>query len=219
VQSGRESFKIPLWAEAMMPAKTPTALKSKVRHSPMEHPGSQYPQETAVLQAIAENCGLTEKIKWGKPCFMHGSSNIVLIQRFNDYIALMFFKGALLKDPEKLLHRIGKHMQAPRQLRFTTAAEIKRRKPTIEAYIREAIAVEESGARVPRRAVTELAIPEELQTKLNSNRKLKEAFFALTPGRQKHYIFEIAAAKQSSTRASRVEKYTPQILAGKGLRD
>lgn len=202
-----------------MPAKTPAVVKSKVRHSPMEHPGFQYPEETAVLQAIAESCGLTEKIKWGKPCFLHGSSNIVLIQRFNDYIALMFFKGALLSDPEKLLHRIGEHMLVPRQLRFTTAAEITRLKKTIKAYIREAIVVEESGAKVPRRAVTELAIPDELQAKLNSNRKLKEAFSALTPGRQKHYIFEIASAKQSSTRAARVEKYIPQILAGKGLRD
>lgn len=200
-----------------MPAST--APTPKVRHSPMEHPRHQYPQETAALREIAAACGLTEKIKWGKPCFVHGKSNIVLIQRFNEYIALMFFQGALLSDPERLLHRIGEHMQAPRQLRFTSAGQIEELRPRIEAYIREAIALEKSGAKVPRKAVAELPMPTELRAKLDTDPKLKKAFAALTPGRQKGYLFEIAGAKQSTTRAARVEKYVPQILAGKGLRD
>jgi uncharacterized protein YdeI (YjbR/CyaY-like superfamily) len=202
-----------------MPTKTATKSTPKTRHSPMEHPRHQYPQETEALQKIAQSCGLTEKIKWGKPCYTLEGKNIVLIQRFNDYIALMFFKGALLKDPEKLLSRIGEHMQAPRQLRFSTVAEVTLRKPTIKAYIEEAIDLEKSGAKIQLKKPTDLKIPDELQTKLNTQPALKKAFAALTPGRQKGYIFQIAAAKLSATRASRVEKYTPQILAGKGLND
>lgn len=202
-----------------MPAKIATRITPKVHHSPMEHPRHQYPQETEALQTIAQSCGLTEKIKWGKPCYTLEDKNIVLIQRFNKYIALMFFKGALLKDPHKLLSRIGEHMQAPRHLRFSNVAEVIRFKHIIKAYIEEAIGLEESGAKVPLKRVTDYKIPDELQTKLNANPSLKKAFAALTPGRQKGYIFQIAAAKQSTTRTSRVEKYTPQILAGKGLND
>jgi len=185
----------------------------------MEHPHHQYPLETEALQQIAQSCGLTEEIKWGKPCYTLGGKNIVLIQRFNDYIALMFFKGALMKDPEKLLFRIGEHMQVPRQLRFANLAEVARLKPTIKAYIHEAIDLERAGAKVQLKRVADYKIPEELQTKLNADPALKRAFAALTPGRQKAYIFQIGAAKQSTTRASRVEKFTPQILAGKGLND
>lgn len=185
----------------------------------MEHPRHQYPQETAALQEIAASCGLVEKIKWGKPCFTLGNKNIVLIQRFNEYIALMFFKGALLNDPKKLLSRIGEHMQAPRQLRFTSVAEVMRLSSTIKAFIKEAIELEKSGARVELRKVAELAVPEELQAKLDKDPALKKAFAALTPGRQKGYIYQIAGAKQAATRASRVEKFIPRILAGKGLLD
>jgi uncharacterized protein YdeI (YjbR/CyaY-like superfamily) len=202
-----------------MPTKTATKLTPKIRHSPMEHPRHQYPQETKALQEIAQSCGLNEEIKWGKPCYTLEGKNIVLIQRFNEYIALAFFKGALLKDTEKLLSRVGEHMQAPRQLRFRTVSEITRLKPTIRAYIEEAIDLEKSGAKVAIKSAAAYKIPAELQTKLNTNPALKKAFAALTPGRQKGYIFQIAAAKQSTTRASRVEKYMPQILAGKGLND
>jgi len=202
-----------------MPKKTLTKAVPKVRHSPMEHPRHQYPEETKALQEIAHTCGLIEEIKWGKPCFTLEGKNIVLIQRFNAYIALMFFKGALLSDPEKLLSRIGKHMQTPRQLRFSNVAEIVSLKSTISAYIEEAMELERSGAKVPVKRAVSQAIPEELQTRLDSDRALKKAFAALTPGRQKGYIYQIAGAKQSSTRASRVEKYIPQILAGKGLND
>jgi uncharacterized protein YdeI (YjbR/CyaY-like superfamily) len=202
-----------------MPKKTASKTVLKVRRSPMEHPRHQYPQETKALQEIAHSCGLLEKTKWGKPCYTFEGKNIVLIQRFNDYIALMFFKGSLLKDPLELLWCIGEHMQAPRQLRFTTVAEVIRLKPTITAYIDEAIDLERSGAKVPLKKAADLEIPEELQTRLNTSPLLKKAFAALTPGRQKGYIFQIAAAKQSSTRESRIDKYTPQILAGKGLND
>jgi len=200
-----------------MPKKTVTKSVPKVRHSPMEHPRHQYPLETSALQEIAHGCGLVEKIKWGKPCYTLEGRNIVLIQRFNAYIALMFFKGALLKDPDKLLCRIGEHMQTPRQLRFTNVAEVIRLKSTIKAYIEEAIDLERSGAKVPPKKAGDLAIPEELQARFSTNPALKKAFAALTPGRQRGYIIQIAAARQSTTRASRVDKYTPQILAGKGL--
>jgi uncharacterized protein YdeI (YjbR/CyaY-like superfamily) len=185
----------------------------------MEHPRHQYPQETKALQEIAQSCGLVEKIKWGKPCYTLEDKNIVLIQRFNNYIALMFFKGALLKDPGKLLFRIGEHMQVPRQLRFTSVAEILKLEPTIKAYIQEAVEVENSGAKVKLKAAADYDIPEELQAKLKADPGLKKAFAALTPGRQKGYIFHIAAAKQPATRTSRVQKCIPLILAGKGMND
>jgi uncharacterized protein YdeI (YjbR/CyaY-like superfamily) len=202
-----------------MSKKTATAAKPKVLHSPMEHPRHQYPQETQALQEIARGCGLIEQIKWGKPCYTSEGKNVVLIQRFNQYIALMFFKGALLKDPEKLLSRIGEHMQAPRQLRFVTVDEVIRLEPVIKEYIEEAIALEKSGAKVKLKHVGDYEIPGELQEKFKTDPLLKKAFAALTPGRQKAYIFQIAGAKQSSTRASRVETYAPRILAGKGLND
>ena len=191
----------------------------KTRHSPMEHPRHQYPQETESLQDIARNCGLVEKIKWGKPCFTLDGKNIVLIQRFNQYIALMFFKGALLKDPDKLLSRIGEHMQAPRQFRFTSVEEVEHHADDIKGFIAQAIELEKSGAKVKLKKPAELKMPEELQAKLDADAPLRKAFAALTPGRQKGYIYQVAAAKQSATRVARVEKFAPLILAGKGLMD
>ena len=185
----------------------------------MEHPRHQYPEEAAALQELARSCGLVEKIKWGKPCFTLGDKNIVLIQRFNNYIALLFFKGALLKDPGKLLFRVGEHMQAPRQLRFTSLADITRLSLPIKAFIKQAIDVEKSGAKVELKKTSELKVPEELQTRLNAEPALNKAFAGLTPGRQRGYIYQIGAAKQSATRASRVDKFIPRILAGKGLSD
>jgi uncharacterized protein YdeI (YjbR/CyaY-like superfamily) len=185
----------------------------------MEHPRHQYPQETAALQELARSCGLVEKIKWGKPCFTLENRNIVLIQRFNNYIALLFFKGALLKDPRNLLSRVGEHMQAPRQLRFSSIDDITRLSSTIKAFIKQAIDLEKSGAKVQLKKVSELETPEELQTRLDADPVLNKAFAGLTPGRQKGYIYQIAAAKQSATRTSRVNKFIPQILAGKGLND
>lgn len=192
---------------------------AKVRRSPMEHPRHQYPQETQALQQIAKTCGLIEKIKWGKPCFTLDDKNIVLIQRFNSYIALMFFKGALLKDPAKLLFRISDSMDVPRQLRFTHVEEIHGLASTIAAYIEDAIELERSGAKPKARPAKQLEIPAELQARLEGDAALNNAFASLTPGRQKAYILQIAAAKQSSTRAARVEKHVAGILAGKGLHD
>lgn len=185
------------------------------RHSPMEHPRHQYPEETAALQELATQCGLTETIKWGKPCFTLGNKNIVLIQRFNDYLALLFFKGALLNDPDKHLFQVGE-MQAPRQLRFTSLADVTRRRTIIKAFIKQAIELEKSGAKVALKKASELTVPEELQVRLDAEPALKKAFAALTPGRQKDYIYHIASAKQSATRAARVEKFIPKILAGQG---
>lgn len=202
-----------------MAKKAAKKIAATVRHSPMEHPRHQYPQETTELQRIARDCGLVEKIKWGKPCFTLGNKNIVLIQRFNLYIALLFFKGGLINDPEGLLARIGGNMQTPRQLRFTSVAEIVRMEPTIRAYIEQAIEVEKSGAKVPRKTVADLDMPGELASAFAANAGLRKAFAALTPGRQKAYIYHIGAAKQTATRAARVSKLTPQILAGKGLMD
>ncbi|HUV97329.1 MAG TPA: YdeI/OmpD-associated family protein [Acidobacteriaceae bacterium] len=202
---------------------TQTSVENKtgrrVRHSPMEHPQHQYPREVAALQDIARSCGLVEKIKWGKPCFMLGNKNIVLIQRFNDYIALLFFRGALLKDPGKLLSRVGEHMQAPRQLRFRSLADVTARSSAARTFIEQAIELEKAGAKVVLKDVSELAVPEELQSRLDAEPALKKAFIGLTPGRQKGYIYQIASAKQAATRASRVAKFVPRILVGKGLND
>ncbi len=202
-----------------MPNKTATKAIPKARHSPMEHPRHQYPEETKVLSDIAQSCGLIEELKWGKPCYTAGGKNIVLIQRFNHYIALMFFKGALLKEPDDILTRISEHMQAPRHLRFVTLAEVERLRPTIKAFIQEAIELERNGAKVPLKKAADIEVPEELQAKLEADASFEKAFTALTPSRQKGYILQISAARQSSTRTSRVEKYTPKILAGKGWND
>jgi len=198
--------------------KTRAMAEVKVRRSPMEHPRHQYPRETAELEEIASACGLTHAIKWGKPCYMMGAKNIVLVQRFNEYVALLFFKGSLLEDPEHMLHKVGE-MDAPRQLRFTSVEEIERQRKTIATFIQQAMALEQTGAKVAKRPVSELEVPAELQVRLDTDVTLKKAFAALTPGRQKGYIFQIAGAKQSATRAARVEKFAPRILAGKGLMD
>lgn len=201
-----------------MPKKVAKEIKPQARHSPMEHPRHQYPRETAELQKIAESCGLLEEIKWGKPCFTFEGKNVVLIQPFKNYIALLFFKGALLKDSEKLLSRVGEQ-EAPRQLRFSSLADVTRLNSSIKAFIERAIVLEKSGTKVKLKRATELSVPEELQRKLDTDPVLNKAFAALTPGRQKGYIYRIAAAKQSATRGSRVDKYAPQILAGKGIND
>jgi uncharacterized protein YdeI (YjbR/CyaY-like superfamily) len=199
--------------------KSAAEAQRPVRHSPMEHPQHQYTQETAALQELARSCGLVEKIKWGKPCFTLENKNIVLIQRFNNYIALLFFKGSLMKDPRKLLFRVGEYMQAPRQLRFGSLADINRQSFIIKAFIEEAIDLEKSGAKVELKKASELKMPEELQTRLDADSALNRAFAGLTLGRQKRYIYQIAAARQSTTRASRVDRFIPRILAGKGLSD
>ena len=176
-------------------------------------------EEIRRLRTIVLDCGLTEDLKWGCPCYTFEKTNIVLIHVFKEYCALLFFKGALLLDPEGILIQQTKNVQVPRQMRFTSGREIARMKPMIKAYIFEAIEVEKSGLKPKLKKTTDYSIPEELQKKLDKTPTLKTAFKALTPGRQRAYLLYFSAPKQSKTRASRVEKSVTQILNGKGLND
>jgi uncharacterized protein YdeI (YjbR/CyaY-like superfamily) len=171
------------------------------------------------LRMIALDCGLTEELKWRAPCYTFQNSNVVIIQGFKGYCALLFFKGALLKDPKGILKAPGEHVQAGRQIRFTNVREIVEMEPTVKAYIYEAIEVEKAGLKVAFKETTEFEIPDELESKFDENPALKAAFDTLTPGRQRAYILYFSAPKQSKTRESRVEKCTQQILDGKGLND
>jgi len=176
-------------------------------------------KEIEHLRSIVLDCGLAEELKWGVPCYEFNDSKIVLIHVFKDYCALLFFKGALLNDPEGILIQQTKNVQAARQLRFTTLREIVKLKPTIKAYIYEAIENDKAGLQVKLKKTTEFAIPDEFQKKLAKLPALKKAFAALTPGRQRAYLLYFAAAKQAKTREARVDKYLKQILDGKGMDD
>jgi uncharacterized protein YdeI (YjbR/CyaY-like superfamily) len=176
-------------------------------------------QELQKLRTILLDCQLTEEVKWRVPCYTFQKSNVVLMHVFKEYCALLFFKGALLKDANGILIQQTKNTQAARQIRFTNVREIVEMKPVLKAYIYKAIEVEKAGLKVNFKKTTEFKIPEELQNKLDEIPALKTAFAALTPGRQRAYILYFSAAKQSKTRESRVEKYMRQILNGKGLDD
>jgi uncharacterized protein YdeI (YjbR/CyaY-like superfamily) len=178
----------------------------------------KWQEEFAKLRMIILDCGLAEELKWGKPCYTFQKSNIVIIQGFKQYFALMFCKGVLLNDPNGLLIKPGENTQAGRQIRFTNVREIVEMEPILKAYIYEAIEVEKAGLQVNFKTNPE-PIPEELQNKLDEIPALKTAFDALTPGRQRAYILYFSAPKQSKTRESRVEKCMQQILNGKGLDD
>jgi len=171
------------------------------------------------LRTIILTCELTEEVKWRWPCYTFQKSNIVLIHGFKEYCALLFFKGALLKDADGILIQQTENVQAARQIRFTNVGEIVVMEPILKAYIQEAIEVEKSGLKVKLKKTAEFIIPEELRKKFDAIPALKTAFAALTPGRQRGYILYFSAAKQSKTRESRVEKCTKQILDGKGLND
>lgn len=171
------------------------------------------------LRKVILDCGLTEELKWGCPCYTFQNKNIVLIHDFKEYCALLFFKGSLLKDSDNILIQQTENVQAGRQIRFTNMQEILKKVSILKAYIFEAIEVEKSGLKVPLKKTSAYTIPEEFQHKLNENKALKTAFKALTPGRQRGYILYFSAPKQSKTRAARIEKYTPTILNGKGLND
>ena len=175
-------------------------------------------KETEALRAIALSCGLAEELKWGKPCYTFRDHNIIIIQGFKEYCALMFCKGSLLKDPQGILQKPGEHTQAGRQIRFTQAQDIAALASVVKAYIQEAIAAEKSGLEVVFKKTPE-PIPHELQQQFKATPALKTAFFALTPGRQRAYLLYFSAAKQSKTRESRIEKCRRQILRGKGLTD
>lgn len=179
----------------------------------------QWQEELKLLRTIALESGLAEELKWGCPCYTQDDKNIVLIHAFKEYCALLFFKGALLKDPKGILIQQTENVQAARQVRFTSVKDVTRLKTTIKAYIRQAIEVEKAGLKVPLKKTAEYKVPEEFEAALRSNPKLKSAFFGLTSGRQRGYILYFSSAKQSKTREARIEKYTPQILSGKGLED
>lgn len=179
----------------------------------------KWQQETEKLRAILLDCGLTEELKWGKPCYVFQKSNIAVIQGFNEYFALLFFKGFLLSDPNGILVKTGENTRVGRQIRFTNVREIAKLSPIVKAYIYEAIEVEKAGLKGTPQKSSELKFPEELQKKLARSPALKAAFNALTPGRQRGYTIYFSAPKQSKTRESRIEKSVPKILKGKGLND
>lgn len=179
----------------------------------------KWQQEQEKLRVIAIGCGLTEELKWGCPCYTVNGNNIVLIHAFKDYCAFLFFKGALLKDPDGILIQQTENVQATRQIRFTSLLQIVEMENTLKAYIREAIEVEKAGLKVELKKTTEFNMPAEFQDKLDAIPALKTAFETLTPGRQRGYLLHFSSAKQSATRQERVEKYIPQILSGKGLDD
>ena len=179
----------------------------------------KWQEELKKLRTIILDCGLTEELKWGVPSYTFEKSNIVLIHVFKEYCAVLFFKGALLKDAKGILVQQTKNVQAARQIRFTDVQQIVEMEAILKAYIDEAIAVEKADLKVDFKKTTEFAMPAEFQVKLDAAPALKTAFDALTPGRQRGYLLHFAAAKQAKTRESRVEKCTPLILNGKGLLD
>jgi len=176
----------------------------------------KWQEEMEKLRRISLACGLTEELKWGKPCYTFQKSNIVIIQGFKEFCALLFCKGALLNDPSGILRKFG--WQAARRIPFTNVREIVEIEPSLKAYIREAIEAEKAGLKVTLKKNPE-PIPEELQNRLDEIPALKAAFDALTPGRQRGYILYFSGAKQSKTRESRIEKCMEQILKEKGLND
>lgn len=179
----------------------------------------KWQEELEQLRTIALDCQVTEELKWGTPCYTHQKKNIVLIHDFKEYCAFLFFKGALLKDTDRILIQQSENVQAARQIRFTNLKEITAQKSILKAYIYEAIEIEKAGLKVELKKTSDFPVSEEFQTKLEEDSKLKKAFEELTPGRQRAYLLHFSQPKQSKTRESRVEKAIPEILDGKGLND
>lgn len=179
----------------------------------------KWQKETEKLRTIVLDCQLSEELKWGTPCYTFQNKNIVLIHDFKEYCALLFFKGALLKDTDHILVQQTANVQSARQIRFTNIQEINELEPVLKAYIYEAVEVEKAGLKFEFKKTEEFAVAEEFQTKLDENPDLKTAFEALTPGRQRAYMLNFSAPKQSKTREARIEKAIPNILNGKGLND
>ena len=180
---------------------------------------NRWQEEIVHLRDFALSCGLREELKWGCPCYTQEGTNVVLIHVFKDYCALLFFKGALLKDPAGILIQQTANVQAARQLRFTGKEEIVKRKKVITAYLKEAMQVEKKGLKVVMKKTREFEMPVEFEQKLKEMPALKTAFKALTPGRQRGYLLFFSSAKQSATRQGRIAKYIPHILKGKGIDD
>jgi len=180
---------------------------------------TKWQEEYGKLRTIALDCGLTEELKWGCPCYTLGDKNIVLIHGFKEYCAYLFFKGALMKDTKHILIQQTPNVQVPRQIRFANLKEITKLAPTLKSYIEEAIALEKAGVKATLKKTSEYNMPEEFKNKLDENAALKKAFYALTPGRQRGYLYNFSQPKLSKTREERVEKYMKQILMGKGIDD
>lgn len=177
----------------------------------------QWPEEVAALRSVLLGCGLTEAIKWNKPCYAHEGRNIAIVQEMKDFLALMFFKGALLDDPDNVLEEQGPNSRSARRVRFTSTDDVARLAGTVTALVEAAIDVEDAGLQVEPAGAPDL--PEELRRRLDEDAALRSAFEALTPGRQREYAIHVSGAKQAATRAARVDKHAARILAGKGLRD
>jgi len=179
----------------------------------------QWQEEFEKLRAIALSTELVEDLKWGCPCYTYDGKNIFLIHGFKEYCALLFFKGALMKDPDNILIQQSKNVQAARQIRFTELSQINDLEEVIRSYMFEAVEIEESGAKVEMKKTKEFEMAEEFQEKLDQDPALQKAFKALTPGRQRAYLLHFSSAKQSKTREARIEKCIPQIMEGIGLND
>lgn len=180
---------------------------------------TKWQKEYERLRTIILDCGLIEELKWGCPCYTFQDANVVLIHGFKEYCALLFFKGALLNDPNGILIQQTKNVQSARQIRFTNVREIVKLEKALKAYVYEAIEVERAGLKVKLKKTSDFKIPGEFQKLLDKKPALKKAFYELTPGRQRAYIFYFSQPKLSRTREARIEKYSKQILAGKGLND
>ena len=179
----------------------------------------KWSDELKKLQKIALSTGLTEELKWGQPCYTLDGKNVFLMHGFKDYFALLFMKGALMKDPNKLLIQQTENVQSGRQIRFTNGGEVTQLAPVLKKYIEEAIALEKSGAKVEMKKTTKFKMPDEFKAALEKKPALKKAFEALTPGRQRGYLLHFSSAKQAKTREDRIAKATPLIMKGKGLDD
>jgi uncharacterized protein YdeI (YjbR/CyaY-like superfamily) len=177
---------------------------------------NKWQQEVELLRMIILDTGLNEVLKWGCPCYTWDKKNIILIHDFKDYCAVLFFKGALLKDPKKVLIQQTKNVQAARQMRFTSVKEITKLEKTLKSYIQEAIAAEKAGLKVALKKTDSFDMPEEFKKKLDKSAALRKAFYALTPGRQRGYLLHFSSAKQAKTREDRVKKLIPNIMKGKG---
>ena len=172
--------------------------------------------EIAAMRRVLAGFAMKEECKWGKPTYTVNGKNVVIMQGFKEYFALGFFQGALLKDPKKVLVQLGQ-IHAARVMKFTSAKEIKAKATIIKAYVREAIAVEDAGLRMTPKKTSDYPVPEELKDRFRKDPRFKRAFEALSPGRQRSYLYHIAAAKQPATRVARIEKVTPAIFEGRGF--
>ena len=180
---------------------------------------TKWQEEYHRLRMIALGCGLTEELKWGCPCYTMDGSNVVLIHGFKEYCALLFMKGALLKDPKGILVQQTANVQAARQIRFSGYDEVTNLEPAVKAYIKEAMQAEKAGLKVKLKKTSEFSVPDEFRDVMKENPALKKAFYALSPGRQRGYLLHFSSAKQSKTREERIEKYMKKILSGKGIED